>query len=95
VRNALVYVLANSRKHAQRTLRAGVDPCSSGAWFDGWRGRSPARARDHPCRNVTRDHCPRAARPIRATRRARANPTTSLRGRGSRRLAGDDTGCSG
>ncbi len=38
VRHALVYVLANFRKHAQRTLRAGIDPCSSGAWFDGWRG---------------------------------------------------------
>jgi hypothetical protein len=34
VRNGLVYVLLNFRKH----LRAppGVDPCSSGAWFDGW-----------------------------------------------------------
>jgi len=34
VRNGLVYVLLNFRKH----LRAapGVDPRSSGAWFDGW-----------------------------------------------------------
>ena len=34
VRNGLIYVLLNFRKH----LRAapGVDPCSSGAWFDGW-----------------------------------------------------------
>jgi hypothetical protein len=34
VRAALVYVLLNFRKH----LRAGpgVDPCSSGAWFEGW-----------------------------------------------------------
>ena len=34
VRNALVYVLLNFRKH----LRAmpGVDPRSSGPWFDGW-----------------------------------------------------------
>jgi len=34
VRTALVYVLLNFRKH----LRAapGIDPCSSGAWFDGW-----------------------------------------------------------
>jgi hypothetical protein len=38
VRNALVYVLLNFRKH----LRAapGVDPYSSGPWFDGW-ARSP------------------------------------------------------
>jgi len=36
VRNALVYVLLNFRKH----LRAapGVDPRSSGRWFDGWAG---------------------------------------------------------
>ena len=34
VRAALVYVLLNFRKH----LRAapGIDPCSSGPWFDGW-----------------------------------------------------------
>ena len=34
VRNGFVYVLLNFRKH----LRAapGVDPRSSGAWFDGW-----------------------------------------------------------
>jgi putative transposase len=38
VRNALVYVLANFRKHASRPVPRGVDPCSSGAWFHGWRG---------------------------------------------------------
>jgi putative transposase len=34
VRAALVYVLLNFCKH----LRAppGIDPCSSGAWFEGW-----------------------------------------------------------
>jgi REP element-mobilizing transposase RayT len=37
VRNALVYVLANFRKHASRPVARGVDPCSSGAWFHGWR----------------------------------------------------------
>jgi hypothetical protein len=36
VRTALVYVLANFRKHARRRLAPGVDPFSSGAWFDGW-----------------------------------------------------------
>jgi hypothetical protein len=37
VRAALVYVLLNFRKH----LRAapGIDPCSSGPWFDGWAHR--------------------------------------------------------
>jgi putative transposase len=38
VRNALVYVLANFRKHASRPVPHGADPCSSGAWFHGWRG---------------------------------------------------------
>jgi hypothetical protein len=42
VRNALVYVLANFRKHARGRRRAGIDPFSSGAWFDGWRGWRPA-----------------------------------------------------
>ena len=39
-RRGLVYVLLNFRKH----LRAapGVDPRSSGAWFDGWRLALPA-----------------------------------------------------
>jgi REP element-mobilizing transposase RayT len=36
VRNALVYVLNNVRKHLARVR--GVDPCSSARWFDGWKG---------------------------------------------------------
>lgn len=35
VRSALVYVLQNARHHGLRLL--GVDPFSSGRWFDGWR----------------------------------------------------------
>jgi hypothetical protein len=35
VRSALAYVLHNARRHGLRLL--GVDPCSSGPWFDGWR----------------------------------------------------------
>jgi hypothetical protein len=40
VRAAFVYVLLNHRKH----LRAapGIDPCSSGAWFEGWARPPPA-----------------------------------------------------
>jgi REP element-mobilizing transposase RayT len=38
VRNALAYVLLNGRRHGVASL--GIDPCSSGAWFDGWAGRS-------------------------------------------------------
>jgi hypothetical protein len=34
VRNGLVYVLLNFRKHLRAP--ATVDPRSSGAWFDGW-----------------------------------------------------------
>ena len=34
VRNGLVYVLNNFRKHI-RNVR-GIDPCSSAAWFTGW-----------------------------------------------------------
>jgi hypothetical protein len=36
VRNALVYVLNNFRKHIRGAR--GLDPCSSARWFDGWRG---------------------------------------------------------
>ena len=51
VRNALVYVLTNVKKHAPGAC--GIDPRSSARWFDGWRravattpGPSPvARAR--------------------------------------------------
>jgi REP element-mobilizing transposase RayT len=41
VRDALVYVLHNLKKHAAQygmTLPRGyVDPCTSAAWFDGWK----------------------------------------------------------
>lgn len=37
VRNAIVYVLANARKHARVPLPTGMDPYSSARWFDGWR----------------------------------------------------------
>jgi REP element-mobilizing transposase RayT len=40
VRNALVYVLLNFRKHAKTSLPAGVDAFSSAAAFDGWRERA-------------------------------------------------------
>jgi hypothetical protein len=34
VRHAIVYVLANARKHG--TLTSGLDPLSSARWFDGY-----------------------------------------------------------
>jgi putative transposase len=36
VRMALVYVVANFRKHSRGAVRPGIDPYSSGRWFDGW-----------------------------------------------------------
>jgi len=46
VRNALVYVLQNARKHGARIL--GIDAHSSGPWFGGWRDRTPRRDRALP-----------------------------------------------
>jgi REP element-mobilizing transposase RayT len=44
VRSAIAYVLLNRRKHDRRAPR-GVDPCSSGPWFDGWQhSRRPSPA---------------------------------------------------
>jgi len=36
VRNALVYVLHNAKKHGLR-MKLGMDYFSSGAWFEGWK----------------------------------------------------------
>jgi REP element-mobilizing transposase RayT len=37
VRNAIVYVLANYKKHFRVTHgRPRIDPCSSAPWFEGW-----------------------------------------------------------
>jgi REP element-mobilizing transposase RayT len=42
-RNCLCYVLQNERRHAaqrgERCEAGWIDPCSSGRFFDGWRGR--------------------------------------------------------
>jgi REP element-mobilizing transposase RayT len=42
VRNAIRYVLLNARKHGS-ALR-GIDPASSGRWFDGWRDVAAVKA---------------------------------------------------
>jgi REP element-mobilizing transposase RayT len=44
VRNGLVYVLHNLKKH--RPDARGVDPCSSAAAFDGWRDFEPSAPLD-------------------------------------------------
>src|SRR5262249_54143530 len=41
VRNALVYVFGNFRKHERRAPQAEVDPFSSAPYFDGWSGPAP------------------------------------------------------
>ena len=47
VRNALRYVLLNARRH--RVALSGIDPYSSGAWFDGWAsGRRPSPSGSAP-----------------------------------------------
>jgi REP element-mobilizing transposase RayT len=46
VRNALVYVLANVKKHVPGTR--GVDPRSSARWFDGWRRKVAATTEPSP-----------------------------------------------
>jgi len=54
-RHALAYVLLNARHHARHAPPRGtIDPCSSGALFDGW---------DRPCRypRSYRDEDPEAA----------------------------------
>ncbi|TAJ21252.1 MAG: hypothetical protein EPO68_05065 [Planctomycetota bacterium] len=50
VRNALVYVLHNARKH--RCWGSGVDPFSSGPWFEGYRDRAAQRASAGSCRSA-------------------------------------------
>ena len=40
VRNTIVYVLMNARKHGIH-IEAGIDPCSSAAWFGGFTDHRP------------------------------------------------------
>jgi len=52
VRNAIVYVLLNARRHLAKRGRllpqiARIDPASSGRWFAGWRAAAPT-AHDPP-----------------------------------------------
>ena len=46
VRHAIAYVLLNFRKHLRAP--AGIDPRSSGPWFDGWERPSPPPRRPRP-----------------------------------------------
>jgi len=51
VRRALAYVLLNFRKH----LRAapGIDPCSSGIWFEGWARPASVRLMERGARSMS------------------------------------------
>jgi REP element-mobilizing transposase RayT len=56
VRNCLLYVLNNVRRHAAQGRKAlardWTDPCSSAAYFDGWKRRLlPPPGRDPPVRS--------------------------------------------
>lgn len=44
VRSALVQLFANFREHVAHAARPGIDPYSSAAWFDGFRGYEPGSA---------------------------------------------------
>jgi putative transposase len=56
VRNALVYVLMNHRKHqAQAQAPRELDPYSSAAWFDGWSSRAGPLIVDLLMIEITRD----------------------------------------
>jgi putative transposase len=53
VRNAIAYVLLNALRHLRRAGVVGgrgaarwIDPCSSGLWFDGWRGDAEPLVRE-------------------------------------------------
>jgi REP element-mobilizing transposase RayT len=55
VRNGIVYVLKNFEKHPDIGFpdlgtmpMNGVDPCSSGRWFNGWRTRPPPQETPTP-----------------------------------------------
>jgi len=45
VRNALVYLLTNARKHRQELAQV-LDRFASGPWFDGWRETLRIRGMD-------------------------------------------------
>lgn len=60
VRNALAYVLLNTRKHWRE--RRGqpppvqLDEASSGAWFDGWSRKPPGGRKLNSARDVAAPH---------------------------------------
>ena len=61
VRHAIAYVLQNARKHGWQ--HAGVDRCSSGSVFDGWKQAPMSKASmaaTHPL--LARVHSPPVAR---------------------------------
>jgi REP element-mobilizing transposase RayT len=91
VRNALAYVLANFKKHARgpfgghlrvEAVPPGIDPYSSGEWFDGWREWQPSSGTPPPFVWHPRD---RADTGPEATERVVAKPRSWLAAVGWRR----------
>lgn len=80
VRNAIVYVLGNFRKHARRPPRVGIDPYSSAPWFGGFREWNPASGVPPPLAVA------RAIAPCELGEVAAFAPRTWLAARGWRRV---------
>ena len=84
VRNALVYVLLNFRKHLR--VKTGTDPRSSAAWFEGWLSPPPLdECSVCPCRAASRPGSEplaggRAGGLIDQRQRAYGNPEVDLEG---------------
>lgn len=69
VRNALVYVLANFRKHTRGGLRSlKVDPYSSGPYFDGFMEFGGISAKDLAARSIPRALAPPLEIPVERAR---------------------------
>ena len=81
VRNALVYVLNNARKHCEISLDGLViDPCSSAPWFSGWSLPRSRAADGPPPGEVPRTALLRSLWKKHGLIHPRETPNTSLRG---------------
>jgi REP element-mobilizing transposase RayT len=85
VRNALLYVLANFRKHTRVPQAPGIDPFSSGEWFDGWCEWSPADGRAPPWAEGAAWRITRGTERYEATARIISKPQSWLACTGWRR----------
>lgn len=90
VRNALVYVLFDDRRHqvpgqnGWEVAMASLDPCSSAFWFDGWSPACPPRPPRSPPRVRPWSPLPLPGSPAKAGAAAACSASTKSRGRGER-----------